>query len=75
MEHKISRNPPSGIGPSVPLKVLFSIEEAASALSMGRTTLFALIRKGDIAAVKIGTRRLIAASELEAFAIRLQKGE
>jgi excisionase family DNA binding protein len=70
------KNPPTPTPPIVaaPIsKILFSVEDAAIALSMGRTSIFALIRSGDIHAVKIGKRRLVAASELEAFALRLQE--
>lgn len=56
-------------------KVLHSVEEAAVALSVGRTTIFDLIRTGQLRAVRIGKRRLVAASELEAYASRLQQGQ
>jgi excisionase family DNA binding protein len=55
-------------------KVLFSVEEAAVSLSMGRTTVFNLIKDGKLNALKVGKRRLVAATELEAFALRLQQG-
>jgi len=59
-----------------PLKKVFhSVEEAAEILSLGRTTVFALIKEGQIHSVKIGKRRLVAATELDAYAIRLQEGE
>jgi len=67
---------PTQAPPVVPApihKVLFSVEEAAVSLSMGRTTVFNLIKEGQIHAVKIGKRRLVAATELEAFALRLQE--
>ena len=60
--------------PSPLKKVFHSVEEAAEILSLGRTTIFFLIRDGQLHAVKVGKRRLVAASELEAFAVRLQKG-
>lgn len=55
-------------------RVLVSVEEAAQALGMGRTTAFALIRDGQLLTVKIGKRRLVAVSELDAFVLRRQKG-
>ena len=55
-------------------KVLFSVPDAAVALSMGRTTVFNLIKEGHIKAVKVGKRRLVAATELAAYAARLQEG-
>ena len=54
-------------------KLLFSVEETAETLSIGRTSCFALIRKGHIRSVTIGKRRLVAGDEIEAFASRLQK--
>jgi excisionase family DNA binding protein len=61
--------------PTSASKVLHSVEEAAEILSLGRTTVFGLIRDGLLRTVKIGKRRLVAATEVEAFATRLQEGE
>lgn len=55
-------------------KVLNSIEDAARILSVGRTTIFALIKEGHLHSVKIKNRTLLATSELESFAARLQEG-
>ena len=58
------------------LTILFhSVEEAAVILGVGRTCIFALIRESKLRSVKVGKRRLLAASELAAFAGRLQEGE
>ena len=46
-------------------KVLFTISEAAAMLSIGRTTLRALIRAGEIEAVQIGTAVRIPATEIQ----------
>lgn len=46
-------------------KVLLTISEAAQALSIGRTTLRALIRDGQIEAVRIGTAIRVPAAEIE----------
>jgi excisionase family DNA binding protein len=51
--------------------ILFSTREAAHRLSVGKTKLFALLKDGRIKAVRLGTRTLIRASELEAFAAAL----
>ena len=57
------------------LTILFhSVEEAAVILGVGRTCIFALIRESKLHSVKVGKRRLLAASELAAFAHRLQEG-
>jgi len=67
--------PPAPVAATPAIKrVLVSVEEAAQALGMGRTTAFALIRDGQLLTVKIGKRRLVAVSELDAFVLRRQKG-
>lgn len=40
-------------------------------LSIGRTVLFDLLRRGDITSVKVGRRRLIPAASLDAYLARL----
>ncbi len=52
-------------------RVCFSPAEAAKALGIGRTTLFALLGRGDIKARKLGARTLIAASELDRYVASL----
>jgi putative molybdopterin biosynthesis protein len=44
-----------------------SPEQAAKALSLGRTKIFALLRAGELKALKIGARTLIRRVDLEAF--------
>ena len=51
--------------PLEPLAV--SVEEAASLLGVGRSTIFELIRAQRLASIKVGKRRLIPTDELEAF--------
>ncbi len=46
-------------------KVLLTLAEAAEALSIGRTTLRALIRDGEIESVRIGTAIRVPAAEIE----------
>jgi len=53
------------IGSSSPLA--YSIKDAAAALGIGRTTLYALIKCGEIAPIKIGTRTLVPHVALEQF--------
>ncbi|MGH3887914.1 MAG: helix-turn-helix domain-containing protein [Pseudonocardiaceae bacterium] len=52
-------------------KLAYSTEEASSTLSIGRTALFDLLRRNEIASVKIGRRRVIPAASLEAYLARL----
>jgi excisionase family DNA binding protein len=53
------------------VKLAYSIDEAFPALSIGRTQLFDLLRRGEIASVKVGRRRLIPAASLDAYLARL----
>lgn len=46
---------------------LYPVEEAAVQLGIGRSTVYGLIANGDLAATKIGARRLITAESLEAY--------
>lgn len=51
--------------------LLVSIAEAANALSLGRTSIYELIRKGDLETRKMGRRRLVTVASIE----RLATGE
>lgn len=46
-------------------RLLVRIPEACDRLSLGRSTIYALIAKGEIKAVKVGAAVRIPASELE----------
>jgi excisionase family DNA binding protein len=50
----------------------FRIPEAADHLRIGKTMLYDLIAKGRIHVVKIGTRSVITARELERFSASLE---
>lgn len=52
-------------------KLAYSVDESCSTLSIGRTVLFDLLRRGEITSVKIGRRRLIPASSLDEYVARL----
>jgi excisionase family DNA binding protein len=49
-------------------KLLYSFEEAASALSVSPWTLRAHQKRGTLPTVKIGTRRLVRAADLDRIA-------
>ena len=51
--------------------VLLSIPEACDRLQLGRTTVYDLIRSGELASVSIGRRRLIPADALTNYVSRL----
>jgi excisionase family DNA binding protein len=52
-------------------RVLLSVEDAARALSIGRTTMYALIRAEQIATVRIGRLRRVSTSALTEYLRRL----
>lgn len=52
-------------------KLAYTVDEAAEALSISRTLLFDLMRRGEIASVKLGRRALIPALVLYAYLARL----
>lgn len=49
-------------------KLLISITDAAKALSLGRTSIYELIRGGELETRKMGRRRLITAASLRRLA-------
>ncbi|GGM81622.1 hypothetical protein GCM10012275_60320 [Longimycelium tulufanense] len=48
-------------------RLLLSVEDAAARLDIGRTTMFALIKSGEIASVRIGRLRRVPAEALTAY--------
>lgn len=47
--------------------MLFSIDEAAARLSVGRTNLYRILGAGELPAVKLGKRTMIRESDLQAY--------
>jgi excisionase family DNA binding protein len=47
--------------------MLYPVPEAAAQLGIGRSTLYELVRKGELDVVRIGSRTLIPASSLERY--------
>ena len=54
-------------------KLLLKVEEAAQLLSLSRKTIYDLIRRGELASLKIGGSRRIPLTELHAFIARLEE--
>jgi excisionase family DNA binding protein len=52
-------------------KLLYSVTEAASVLSLGRTKVYELVRTGVIRSVRIDGSRRIKADDLRAYVARL----
>lgn len=61
---------PSALDESEP-RVLLSVEEAAEALGLGRTSVYSLIKSGHIESVKVGRRRCIPLDVIEVYLQRL----
>ena len=52
-------------------RVMLTAEQAAEALGIGRTTMYALIKSGDIESVRIGRLRRVPADAIAAYTQRL----
>ena len=57
-----------------PFKLLVTVEEAAQALGVCRSVMYALVMRKQIASIKIGRARRVPVKALEAFIAR-QLGE
>lgn len=53
-------------------KFLYTSDEAAEALGLGRTTVYRLMRTGRLRSVKVGSNRRITASALAEFVHALE---
>jgi excisionase family DNA binding protein len=48
-------------------KLLLTVDEAAEALSVGRTLLYGLLMEGKIASIKVGATRRVPVAALHEF--------
>lgn len=55
-------------------RLLFTPEHAADKIDVGRTTIYALIKSGELQSVKIGRSRRVPAAALEEYVTRLVGG-
>ena len=53
-------------------RLMLTAEQAAEALGIGRTTVFALIKSGELDSVRIGHLRRVPADAIDAYTARLQ---
>ena len=53
-------------------KAAYGIAETAELLSIGRSSLYALVKRGELEPVKVGKRTLFLAPDLTRFLNRLQ---
>jgi len=48
-------------------RVMLTVEQAADAIGIGRTTMFALLKAGDVESVRIGRLRRVPAAAIDRF--------
>jgi excisionase family DNA binding protein len=48
-------------------KIGYSVDEAVEASGIGRTTLYELMRSGELESIKVGRRRIILAEDIRAY--------
>jgi excisionase family DNA binding protein len=53
-------------------KLMYRVPEAVEQTGIGRSTLYELMRTGELESVKVGRSRLIPADALETFVARLR---
>lgn len=52
-------------------RIMLTVEQTAAALNIGRTTVFALIKSGELRSLHIGRLRRIPLDEIQAYTTRL----
>lgn len=52
---------------SCPRQLAVSVCAAAAMISVGRTTMFGLVKDGSIPSLKVGSRRIIRVADLEEY--------
>jgi len=67
----------TGVDPVAPsalgfTKVAYAVGETLDLLSIGRTSLYAAVKRGDLKRVKFGKKTLFYAADLAAFMTRLR---
>lgn len=55
------------------LKMLYTLEECGSLLSLSRSQLYRLVEQGDLESVKIGKSRRVTRAQLERFVFMLEE--
>ncbi len=73
----VDNNKSVGVDPIDPsalgfTKVAYAVNETLELLSIGRTALYAAIKRGDLKRVKFGKKTLFYAADLAAFLARLR---
>jgi excisionase family DNA binding protein len=71
MPHEVERGPTH----VAPAKLLLTVEEAAEAMSLGRTLMYQLVKGRQVLSIKVGRTRRILTSALHEFVKRLSEVE
>lgn len=53
-------------------KAAYSVNETIEVLSIGRTSLYALVKRGELEPVKVGKKTLFLSPDITRFLIRLR---
>jgi len=69
---------PTGTGPIDPrafglMKAAYAVSETVDLLSIGRTSLYAAVKRGELHPVKFGKKTLFYAGDLAAFLMNLAR--
>lgn len=56
-------------------KITVSVGEATGLLSIGKTTLFALMREGQLQRIKVGRKTLVTVQSIQDFIAEQLRGE
>jgi excisionase family DNA binding protein len=71
MRHEVEQVPTH----VAPAKLLLTVEEAADAMSLGRTLMYQLVKGRQIVSVKVGRTRRIPTAALHEFVKKLSEVE
>ncbi|MEY9904373.1 excisionase family DNA binding protein [Catenulispora sp. MAP12-49] len=52
-------------------RIMLTVEQAAESIGIGRTTMFGLLKLGDIESVRVGRLRRVPVDAIEAYKARL----
>jgi excisionase family DNA binding protein len=71
MRHEVEQVPTH----AAPARLLLTVEEAAEAMSLGRTLMYQLVKGRQILSIKVGRTRRIPTTALQEFVKRLSEVE
>ncbi len=69
---RTTRSPVASNEKQPPIKLLYTVNEAAQALSLSRAFLYRLMQRGELASLKLDGVRRITWRQLQAFVERLE---